>query len=189
MNMSSSSKPRARAVCVFAVSLLTASSSWADATIRGNAAMGLGIQIAANAAVFTSRAAARNFIAATLPRVTAANPAYVTKSDGATTRWLTKSVRFEDTLSELRVSMKEEFTQRKARASTVGTHEAAFLLADVEISATISGSDVTPKGEPAMLILFKCTASKCIDATWDGQAVPRTGPISPSRTRRCARGC
>ncbi len=172
VNQPSSHERRTRAVSIFASGLLTMGAAWAQAPFRGNPATKPVRQIAAQNTPFPSRAAAQNFIAEALPRVTAANPEYLSKSGGVRTRWLTKSVGFEDAPAGLEVSMDEEYTKTKAGAVTVGAHRAVFLLAAVEISATVEPDDLTPDGKPAMGILFKCVAPKCVSATWDGRAEP-----------------
>jgi hypothetical protein len=119
---------------------------------------------------FESRQAAEDFIRDALPRATAANPRYLTKSEGIETRWLTKSVRFDEGPSGIRVSMDEGYTRFKSGESTVGTHQAVFSLADVDIYASTEPGDVTPGGEPAMVVMFACAAPKCVSATWNGKA-------------------
>lgn len=114
---------------------------------------------------FASRAQAQDYLAAELPRATAANPKYRTLSDGTVSQWLTLEVRFDKT----RVEMRESYTQTKDGKTTPGTHEAAFLLADVEVAEFTEAGDVTPEGAPARGVLFRCKAPGCVAAKWGGQ--------------------
>jgi hypothetical protein len=115
---------------------------------------------------FTSRAQAQNYLAAELPRATAANPKYRTLSDGTVSRWLTQEVRFGDNNS---VEMRERYTQTRDGKTIPGTHEATFSLADVEISDLTEAGDVTPQGAPARGVLFQCRTPGCVAAKWSGQ--------------------
>lgn len=118
---------------------------------------------------FGSRAEAEAYLARELPIATAANPKYLTKSDGVESVWLTKSVHFETATTGVRVTMEETYAQTKGGVTTPGTHEAAFALAEVEISIVMEPGDVTPAGEPAMGLLFTCAKPGCIAAKWGGQ--------------------
>jgi hypothetical protein len=121
---------------------------------------------------FASSAEAMNWLARELPRVTQANPKYLTKSDGTVSRWLTKAVHFSHaTDGHVRVDMRESYTQTKGGVSTPGRHVARFSLGDVEIS-DFSNGDVTPAGAPSRGILFTCSSSKsdCVAAVWNGEA-------------------
>jgi hypothetical protein len=133
------------------------------ASTLGGAAM-------ANGAAFESRQVAEDYLTRTLPIATAANPKYLTKSEGVESSWLTKSVRFEDTTTGIRVAMDEAFTQTKDGVSTPGPHGSAFSLAAVDISALTLAGDVTPSGDASMGILFACSKPGCVAANWNGQA-------------------
>jgi hypothetical protein len=160
-----SSARRRRAVLAVAAVLLTIGSA------RAEEARDRRTEVAANAAAFESRRAAEQYLIDSLPTATAANPTFLTKADGTESRWLTKSIHFDDgPQGSVRVSMDEEFTQTKGGVSTKGTHQAVFSLADVNISVTTSAEDFTPTGEPAMGVLFTCATPKCVSATWSGQA-------------------
>jgi hypothetical protein len=123
-------------------------------------------------ATFASRQAAEDYLAKALPLATSRNPAYLTKSEGVQTWWLLKTVRFADAPTGVHVAMDEEFPQVKSGVKTTGAHQAAFSLGEVDISVIAEAGDVTPSGEPAMAILFKCAAPKCIEASWNGQPAP-----------------
>jgi hypothetical protein len=126
----------------------------------------------ADETTFSSRNDAEAFLARALPLATAANPKYHSKTDKAETRWLMKSVQFSDSSPGLgvQVSTDEEFTEVRTGVATAGTHQAVFSLGDVNISIETSDTDFTAAGEPALGILFKCTAPKCIQAKWSGAA-------------------
>jgi hypothetical protein len=128
--------------------------------------------MAADAAVFSSRKDAEDFLARTLPLATAANPKYYSKTDKVETRWLTKSIEFHDDAPGhgRQVSTDEEFTEVRKGVATPGTHQAVFSLGDVNISMETSDTDVTEAGEPALGIIFNCAAPKCIQAKWSGAA-------------------
>jgi hypothetical protein len=115
---------------------------------------------------FTSRAAAKDYLAAELPRATAANPKYRTLSDGTVSQWLTQEIRFGDRGA---VTMRESYTQAKDGKTIPGTHEAAFSLGDVEISEFTEAGDVTPDGAPSRGVMFKCNTPGCVAAVWGGQ--------------------
>lgn len=68
------------------------------------------------------------------------------------------------------VATEEHYTQTKDGKTTPNTHRAKFALADVDISEHSNPDDVTPSGEPAIGVSFKCTTPKCILAHWGGQA-------------------
>jgi hypothetical protein len=125
---------------------------------------------AANA--FSSRRDAEDFLARTLPLATAGNPKYYSKADKVETRWLTKSIAFSDgaPCHGIQVSTDEEYTEVRAGVPTPGTHQAVFSLGNVSISMETSDTDFTEAGEPALGIIFKCVAPKCIQAKWSGQA-------------------
>lgn len=114
---------------------------------------------------FASRAQAQNYLAAELPRATAANPKYRTLSDGTVSQWLMQEIRFGD---NHKVEMRETYTQAKDGKTTPETHEAAFSLADVEISEFTEAGDVTPEGAPSRGVLFRCTTPGCVAAKWGG---------------------
>ena len=129
-------------------------------------------RMAADETIFSSRKDAEDFLARTLPLATAANPKYYAKTDKAETRWLTKSIEFQDgpPARGIQVSTNEEFTEVRAGVATPGTHQAVFSLGVVNISMETSDTDVTQAGEPALGIIFNCAAPKCIEAKWSGQA-------------------
>jgi hypothetical protein len=129
-------------------------------------------KIAADETVFSSRKDAEDFLARTLPLATAANPKYYAKTDKAETRWLTKSIEFQDgpPAHGIQVFTHEEYTEVRAGVATPGTHQAVFSLGDVNISMETSDTDATGAGEPALGIIFNCAAPKCIQAKWSGQA-------------------
>jgi hypothetical protein len=131
-------------------------------------------KMAAEETIFSSRKDTEDFLARTLPLATAANPKYYAKADKAETRWLTKSIEFQDGPPGhgIQVSTYEEFTEVRAGVATPGTHQAVFSLGDVNISMETSDTDVTEAGEPALGIMFNCAAPKCIQAKWSGQASP-----------------
>ena len=128
-------------------------------------------QLATNEAVFSSRKDAEDFLARTLPPATAGNPKYVSRADKVQTVWLTKSIAFSDGAPGhgIQVSTDENYTEVRAGVSTPGTHQAVFSLGDVVISVETSHTDFTEAGEPALGIIFKCAAPKCIQAKWGGQ--------------------
>jgi hypothetical protein len=122
---------------------------------------------------FASSAEAMSWLARELPRVTQANPKYLTKSDGTVSRWLTKSVRFSHGAGgHIGVAMQESFTQIKGGVTKPGRHEARFFLGDVEITDLSNADDVTPTGASSRGILFTCNQPRCIAAVWDGEAAP-----------------
>ena len=125
----------------------------------------------ANEAGFDSKAAAMDYLAATLPQATAANPDYRTVKDGTVTRWLTKAVRFfgQETAGPVSVAMQETYTETKDGETTPAAHEAAFSLAEVEVSELTEPGDVTPEGAAARGVLFACTRPGCIAAKWREQ--------------------
>jgi hypothetical protein len=125
---------------------------------------------AADEAAFSSRKDAEAFLARALPLATAANPKYYSKADKSETRWLMKSVQFSDSSPGhgIQVSTDEEFTEVRTGVATPGTHQAVFSLGDVSISKETSDTDFTAAGDPALGILFKCAAPKCIQAKWSG---------------------
>ena len=131
---------------------------------------------AANDEAFPSRTDAEDFLARTLPLATAGNPRYYSKADKVETRWLTKSIAFSDGApgQGIQVSTDEEYTEVRAGVPTPGTHQAVFSLGDVSISMETSDTDFTEAGEPALGIIFECTAPKCIQAKWSGQASSST---------------
>jgi hypothetical protein len=121
---------------------------------------------------FASSAEAMSWLARELPRVTQANPKYLTKSDGTVSRWLTKAVHFSrDADGHVRLAMQESYTQTKGGLSTPGQHEAKFSLGEVEITE-FSNGDVTPAGAPSRGILFTCSKPGCVAAVWGGQGAP-----------------
>ena len=115
---------------------------------------------------FASRAEAQHYLAAELPRATAANPNYRTLSDGTVSQWLTQEIQFGDNAT---VRMRERYTQEKDGKTAPGTHEATFSLAEVEILDFTEAGDVTPEGAPARGVLFKCKAPGCVAAAWGSQ--------------------
>jgi hypothetical protein len=127
----------------------------------------------AEEAGFASSVEAMKWLARELPRVTEANPKYLTKSDGTVSRWLTKAVRFaRQADGHVYVFMQESFTQTKSGVSTPGQHEAKFSLGDVEISDFSEPGDLTPAGDPSRGILFTCGKPGCVAAVWSGKAAP-----------------
>ena len=124
----------------------------------------------ADDAAFASRQAAMDYLSATLPKATAANPEFRTVKDGVQTRWLTKAARFgEGASGAVVVTMEEEYTQTRDGQATPSTHEAAFSLADVKVSELTEPGDVTPDGRPARGVLFSCEKPGCVAARWGGQ--------------------
>ena len=122
---------------------------------------------------FASSAEAMGWLARELPRVTQANPKYLTKSDGTVSQWLTKAVHFSrEADGHVRVAMQESYTQTKGGVSTPGQHEAKFSLGDVEITDFSQPGDVTPAGEASRGILFTCSKAGCVAAVWGGKAAP-----------------
>jgi len=122
---------------------------------------------------FASSAEAMGWLARELPRVTQANPKYLTKSDGTVSQWLTKAVHFSrEADGHIRVAMQESYTQTKGGVSTPGQHEAKFSLGDVEITDFSQPGDVTPAGEASRGILFTCSKAGCVAAVWGGKAAP-----------------
>jgi hypothetical protein len=118
---------------------------------------------------FTTRAQAMDYLVQTLPKATSQNPEYLTKSDGIVSRWLTHKLHFARTgQNAVTVKMWESYTQTKDGKTTPGTHEAAFSLAQVEISEFASPGDFTPEGAPARGIIFVCAKAGCISALWSG---------------------
>ena len=120
---------------------------------------------------FASRAEAEGYIAKALPKATADNPKYLTKSDGVVSRWLTQDIRFTaGPDGATRVVMRENYTQEKAGKTTPGRHEAEFSLDEVEITEFAELGDVTPKGDASRGLMFTCKAPGCVAAKWDEHA-------------------
>jgi hypothetical protein len=120
---------------------------------------------------FATRAQARNYLAKALPRATAQNPKYTAKSDGAVSQWLTDEVLFAtDAKGAVEVTMRESYAVTKGGQTTPGKHEAAFSLADVEITDFSAPHDLTPEGAAARGLLFTCAKPHCIAARWSGVA-------------------
>ena len=69
---------------------------------------------------FATSAQAMDYLAAALPRATAANPKYRTVKDGTVSQWLTQEVRFSGA-DPVRVEMRESYTQTKDGKTTPGT--------------------------------------------------------------------
>ena len=116
---------------------------------------------------FASRAQAMDYIVATLPKATSANPKYLTKADGSLTQWLTDKVSFtKDGAGAAVVTMREHFVQTKAGKTTQARHDARFALPDVKIDPYQAPEDVTPKGETAIGIAFTCKTPGCVAAIW-----------------------
>ena len=125
----------------------------------------------AMAETFKTRNEAMDVIAALLPRATAANPEYRAKSDGTLSRWLTQDVRFATGADgAVTVTMRETFTQAKDGKTTQGRHEAAFSLAEVDVSEFTQPDDLTAADEPALGLLFACRKPGCVAAQWDDAA-------------------
>jgi hypothetical protein len=119
---------------------------------------------------FATRAAAKDYISAALPKATSENPKYLTKNDGTVSEWLTEEVRFaSDGAGAVTVEMRERYTQTKDGKTTPGKHEAAFSLAAVKISDFSAPYDVTPQGAAARGLLFACAEPGCVSAVWGGQ--------------------
>jgi hypothetical protein len=133
------------------------------------AALAAGGSALADESDFASPAAARDYLAATLPRATAENPKYRTVADGTVSQWLTQEVRFSG-MGE--VEMLESYTQEKDGKTTPGAHKAAFSLDDVELSEFTEAGDVTLDGAPARGVLFACLRPGCIEATWGDKTAP-----------------
>jgi hypothetical protein len=120
---------------------------------------------------FASSAEAMKWLIHELPRVTQANPKYLTKSDGTVSQWLTKALHFSrEADGHVRVAMQESYTQTKGGVSTPGRHEAKFSLGEVEITDFSEPGDVTPAGEPSRGILFTCSKPGCVAAVWGDKA-------------------
>jgi hypothetical protein len=116
-----------------------------------------------------TRAQARDYLAKALPRATAQNPKYTAKSDGGVSQWLTDEVLFAtDAKGAVEVTMRESYAVTKGGRSTPGKHEAAFSLADVEITDFTAPDDLTPEGAAARGLLFTCAKPHCIAARWSG---------------------
>ena len=127
----------------------------------------------AMAETFATRALAMDYLAAALPKATAANPQYRTKADGTVSQWLTESVAFTTGADgAVTVTMRERFTQTQGGKTTDGKHIATFALSDVTVSAFTQPGDVTPAGDPALGILFTCAKPGCVAAHW-GEAASR----------------
>ena len=104
----------------------------------------------ASAAEFVTRAQAVAYIVATLPKAIAANPKYLTKADGALTQWMTDEVTF--TADGGVVTMREHFVQTKGDKTVKAPHVATVALSDVKIGLYLEPGDVTPSGDPVVLI-------------------------------------
>lgn len=117
---------------------------------------------------FASVAEAEAFLREELPKITAANPHYITKADGTDTQWLTKAIAFDGP----RVKMDEVFLQKKKGAAEVATntHRAEFSLKDVRLEDIPDFGDVTPSGEMAKGVLFQCVRPGCVMSAWNGVA-------------------
>ena len=103
------------------------------ANSAGGAAMAQ--DFAASAQDFATRAQAMDYIAATLPKATAANPAFVTKADGTVSKWLTQDVAFSTGAhGAVTVTMRETYTQTQNGKTTDGRHAATFSLAALDVS-------------------------------------------------------
>ena len=48
-------------------------------------------------------------------------------------------------------------------------HEAAFSLADVEITEFTEAGDVTPEGAASRGVMFTCKTPGCVSAAWGGK--------------------
>ncbi len=83
--------------------------------------------------------------------------------------------------------MRESYTQTKDGKTTPGTHEAAFSLADVEITEFTEAGDVTPEGAPSRGVMFTCKTPGCVSAKWGGQASKADKTEFPCRTTRRGR--
>ena len=119
---------------------------------------------------FASRAQAMDYLRHELPKATAANPKYLTKADSTVSQWLTDDINFSaDGRGGIKVTMRESFTQTKDGKTTPGRHEAAFSLADVDVSEFTEAGDVTPDGAAARGVLFACVRPECVAALWGGQ--------------------
>jgi len=121
----------------------------------------------ASAQEFATRQQAVDYISATLPKATAANPEYLTKADGTLTRWFTDDVHFEtDAKGGVTVTMREHFVATKAGKNTQARHEARFALSDVTVGLYELAGDVTPSGQPALGLAFTCKTPGCVAALW-----------------------
>lgn len=125
----------------------------------------------ASAQDFAKREAAMAYISATLPGATTANPTYLTKSNGAETRWLTDEVSFAtDEAGAVTVTMREHFVATKEGKTVEAKHEARFAAADVNIGPYLEVGDVTPAKSAAIGIAFACKTRGCVAALWGDAA-------------------
>ena len=121
----------------------------------------------AQAQDFGSRREAMDYIAATLPKATTANPSYLTKSNGAQTRWFTDEVTFADGAEgAVLVTMREHFVATKQGETVEAKHEARFSLVDVHVGPYLEVGDVTPDKTAAIGIAFACRTRGCVAALW-----------------------
>ncbi len=128
---------------------------------------------AASAQDFGTRLQAMDYISATLPRATADNPTYFTKSNGAETRWLTDDVAFASNgAGTVTVTMREHFVATKKGKTVEAKHEARFSAADVNIGPYLEVGDLTPLKAAAVGIGFACRSRGCVAAHWGGLASP-----------------
>jgi hypothetical protein len=118
---------------------------------------------------FATRAEAIAYLSTSLHNETAANPNYLTRSDGTLSQWLTDEASFSISAGAVRVTMRESYTQTKDGKTVPGKHEAEFSLAEVVVSDFTAPGDVTPAGSPARGLLFTCMRPGCVAASWSGQ--------------------
>ena len=140
------------------------------------------VQFVAEEAVFASKREAEEFLAQYLPIATAANPKYRSQEPGATTAWITKSVKFGPGKSAggRLVSMSEETLGfRNGAHVTTGSHEVAFEIDDVKVTEHRDPGTLTENGDISLGIIFKCNSGKCIQSAYDGkQSLTDWGDIS-----------
>jgi hypothetical protein len=118
---------------------------------------------------FATRAQAIAYLSTTLVKETAANPNYLTRSDGTVSQWLVDEASFSIAAGPVRVALRESYTQTKDGKTVPGKHDAAFSLAEVVVSDYTAPGDVTPDGATARGLIFTCVTPGCIVASWSGQ--------------------
>jgi len=122
---------------------------------------------------FASAAEAEAFLAEALPAATAANPKYHTPGVEMARRWLTKTITFRNGPSGVVVASDETFEDYRGDVRALqGTHQVEFAIDDLAITLETT-ADLTPTGERAQGVLFKCLGPPCIHAVWNGEASVR----------------
>ncbi|WP_158818261.1 hypothetical protein [Methylocapsa sp. S129] len=129
------------------------------------------LQPAADDSAFASRESAEEFLARYLPIATAGNPKYRSGTAGVAMAWITKAITFgpgKNADGRL-VSMSEEVLEfRNGVRSATGSHEAEFLIEDVQASEHTDSAALTEGGEIGLGIIFNCNSGKCIQSKYDG---------------------